>query len=159
MVVDGSTTTEADVVRLRAQLDQVGGHLLGCVLNNLDPKAVARYGSYYSAAYRYGGAQRSAGRRKEDREREDWGHHGTFPRGATEVNVSLGPAPFAGFDENPNGNGPLHPPESTMPPVPPPPEVVEEPATAATPEATLEQTVEQAMERTSEPESEPRLGR
>ena len=59
-VVDGSATTHADVVRLRAQLDQVGGRLMGCVLNNLDPKAASRYGSYYSAAYRYAGTQRTA---------------------------------------------------------------------------------------------------
>jgi capsular exopolysaccharide synthesis family protein len=113
VVVDGSATTEANVVRWRAQLDQVGGHLLGCVLNNLDPKAVARYGSYYSAAYRYGGPP-TGGRRREDREREGWGRLGTFPPGASEVNVSLGPA-FAGFDENANGRGSGPPPEMPEP--------------------------------------------
>ena len=113
-VVDGSRTTQADVSRLRAQLDQVGGHLLGCVLNNLDRKAASRYGSYYSASYRYAGNGSNGGRRNEDRERGA-PDHGSFPRRASEVNVELGPAPIEGFDVSPNGNGKAHAPEEPAP--------------------------------------------
>ena len=111
-VVDGSRTTQADVSRLRAQLDQVGGVLLGCVLNNLDRKAASRYGSYYSASYRYEGGSR--GRRKEDRE-GGAPNHGSFPRRASEVNVDLGPAPIEGFEVSSNGNGKVYTPEEPAP--------------------------------------------
>ena len=137
VVVDGSRTTQADVSRLRAQLDQVGGHLLGCVLNNFDRKAASRYGSYYSASYRYAGNGSNGGRRKEDRERGDSVHPGSFPRGASDVNVDLGPAPIEGFDVRPNGNGKVHAPDESVP------EAVAEP---------LDRPDEAAMESESLPE-------
>lgn len=46
VVADGANTTHVDVRRLRDQLDQVGGRMIGCVLNNVDPKAAPRFGAY-----------------------------------------------------------------------------------------------------------------
>ena len=130
VVVDGSKTVQADVLRLRGQVDQVGGRLIGCVLNNLDPKAASRYGSYYSAAYRYAGH----GRRSEDRERGEGEHLRSFPRGAHEVNVSLGPVPIEGSDRNPNGNGKPYVPEEPVSV----PEAVSESEPVSVPEAVSE---------------------
>ena len=66
VVVDGSTTTQADVSRLRAQLDQVGGLVLGCVLNNLDRTAASRDGSYFGGFVwlRGGGVRGTAAARR-----------------------------------------------------------------------------------------------
>ncbi len=150
-VVDGSRTTQADVSRLRAQLDQVGGHLLGCVLNNLDRKSASRYGSYYSASYRYGGQGSRGGRRKEDRERGT-PDHGSFPRRASEVNVELGPTPIEGFDVSPNGNGKVRAPEEPEPEVVPVP--LDRPdQEEGEPEADLHSELRSVLE--PEPEPEP----
>lgn len=108
VVVDGSKTVGADVLRLRRQLDQVGGRLLGCVLNNLDSRAASPYGSYGGGAYGYVRYGSDDGRRREEREREDWGPSGSFARSASGANTSRGPAPIEEFDQSPNGNGKLY---------------------------------------------------
>ena len=107
VVVDGSTTTQADVVRLRAQLDQVGGRLLGCVLNNLDPQGRLPLRLVLQRVVPIRGG-RVAGRPPQGGPRARHAGPGSFPRGASEVNVALGPAPIDGFDESPNGNGKVH---------------------------------------------------
>jgi capsular exopolysaccharide synthesis family protein len=158
VVVDGGTTTKVDVQRLRGQLDQVGGRLLGCVLNNLDRKAASRYGYYYSDAYRYTEPQAGRGRRKAGRE-QDVPSPGTFPRTASQVNVNLGPAPIAGFDVGSNGNGKAHAPEEAVPvPVPEEPvpvSVPEEPIPVSVPEAVPE-TVSAPVGRPDQMEGEPK---
>jgi tyrosine-protein kinase len=102
VVVDGSSTTEADVGRIGAQLDQVGARLLGCMLNNMDPKAASRYGAYYSTSYRYA-SRRSEGRRWDDAATSAE-HHATLPRG-TQVDVDLGPEPFEDAGDVSSANG------------------------------------------------------
>lgn len=57
VVADAGTTTRAVVRFVREQLEQVGGRIVGGVLNNLDPARARAYPSYYRQYYSSGYSQ------------------------------------------------------------------------------------------------------
>jgi capsular exopolysaccharide synthesis family protein len=63
VVVDAASTHRSALSHLRAQLDRVGGHIIGSLLNNLDrqnSKYYDRYGGYYVAGERYKASDEAA---------------------------------------------------------------------------------------------------
>jgi Mrp family chromosome partitioning ATPase len=71
IVADAETTHRAAVAHLREQLEQVGGSVVGAVLNNFDPARARYYPSYYRYTYTY--------RYRDDGAREVQPHVGARP--------------------------------------------------------------------------------
>jgi len=68
VVADASSSTRAAVEQVRTQVERIGGTIIGCVLNNLDPSATA-YSAYYGS--RYGYRERGSKRRSRRRAQND----------------------------------------------------------------------------------------
>jgi succinoglycan biosynthesis transport protein ExoP len=96
VVADASSSTRSAVEQLRTQVERIGGTIIGCVQNNLDPSATA-YSAYYGS--RYGYRERGSKRRTRRQARSD-------DAAPTRAAVSVGgDADYFDLPSPTNGNG------------------------------------------------------